>query len=144
MDQIHQHVRTTPGCVGAVWPCLAKQRCRRRRCARAAVKASAASAASPRTVIERRACDILVIGDSPEGCLAAYSAAKAGRKVRFACCEEVARMAFLVQALGDHCSLRAAALYSLKQPHSQVILLPSFGLQAASPAHQAVLQPLKV
>ncbi|KAI8464098.1 MAG: hypothetical protein J3K34DRAFT_526476 [Monoraphidium minutum] len=54
-----------------------------RRCSRRArgAPARAAGAAAAVTVVERRAADIIVIGDSVAGCLAAYSAAKAGRKV---------------------------------------------------------------
>jgi hypothetical protein len=134
---------------------------------------AAAATREAQTVIERRACDLLVIGDSPDGVLAAYSAAKAGRKVRVGGDEGPLPSAAVSRAaLGpplapsSRVACDAAALFlryeespgrpTLNAPHAtmhhanhapcttrQVIILPSFGLQAAAP-QPPVLQPLKV
>lgn len=69
------------GCGGARRAAPAGQR-RRAPIRRAARSRAAASQTAGDTVVERRACDVLVIGDGITGALAAYSAAKAGRKAR--------------------------------------------------------------
>ena len=122
--------------------------------------AASTSSAAATTVVERRAADLIVVGGAPEAALAAYSAARAGRKVRRAllffgggvCTALHATRGALASRLTTCSGIPFSSsewpcqttILSSPSHRTQVILLPSFGLQAPPPPPRAALQPLKL